>query len=29
MPLILPNDIANEQDADGDQLQQNFATIEN
>ena len=28
MPLILPNDIANEQDADGDLLQQNFATIE-
>ena len=28
MPLILPNDIANEQLADGDKLQQNFATIE-
>ena len=28
MPLILPNDIANEQLADGDLLQQNFATLE-
>jgi microcystin-dependent protein len=28
MPLILPNDIANEQFADGDKLQQNFTTIE-
>ena len=28
MPLSLPNDIANEQDADGDKLQQNFVTIE-
>lgn len=28
MPLILPNDIANETLADGDKLQQNFATIE-
>jgi microcystin-dependent protein len=27
MPLILPNTIANGQDADGDKLQQNFATI--
>lgn len=28
MPLILPNTIANEQDADGDKLQQNFNTIQ-
>jgi hypothetical protein len=28
MPLILPNTIANEQFADGDKLQQNYATIE-
>ena len=28
MPLILPNDIANDQLADGDRLQQNFTTIE-
>lgn len=28
MALILPNTIANGQDADGDKLQQNFATIE-
>jgi microcystin-dependent protein len=28
MALILPNTIANDQDADGDKLQQNFATIQ-
>ena len=28
MPLILPNDLANGQPADGDRLQQNFSTIE-
>ena len=28
MPLILPNDIANDQLADGERLQQNYSTIE-